>query len=179
MRKIGFLLICLIMFLGCTYQKPMIIEEPTTPRIIIKPVPAGPEKKEKEEYFESDYYPDWSRGYIEIRSLPDYLPEVWLLVEGGQKVLLIGSENGPLEFSYGQIQEFNFPPLKDNILHVYRWKYFPYYGGWRKIRYVEIVKVSVAKFPKSGVWQTWQRGHYGWRMIIWPNYCEVWGGYIN
>ena len=127
MKKIGLLGLVigwLILVLSCAYQEAMVIEEPTTPRVVIKKVPAIKEAKEKkEEFFESAYYPDLTRGYIENQSFP-LIPKVWLLAEGREKILLIGPEQGPPKFPLGGIKEFNFPP-GDNILHIERWQFLP------------------------------------------------------
>ena len=176
MRKIGFLLICLIMFFGCTYQKPMVLEVPTTPRIVIKEIPAGPKKEKKEEYCSASYlYPDPCQGYIENQAYP-YLPKIWLLREGGPMILLIGPEKGPPEFSIKGIREFSLPP-GEHAFRIERWQYFPHYGGWKKIRQVEIVKIQIAQFPRTGYWHYWANSHYGWWVIIRPDHSVVYSGY--
>jgi hypothetical protein len=178
MRKIDSALgICLALAIfGCAYQKPVNLEEPGTPRVVIKKAPAGEESKEnKEEFFESAYFPDLTRGCIENQSFP-FTPKVWLLIER-KKILLVGPEQGPPEFSLGGIREFNFPP-GDNILHIERWQFLPYYGGWQKIRQVEVVKIPVAKFkPKRRSY--WIDRHYGWQVIIYPEHSAVYAGYID
>lgn len=103
-----FLLHCL----GCAYtrQEPAIIEEPTTPRIVIKEAPVaseGGEKTQKEELFTStSRYPDLTQGYIENKAFP-YVPKVWLL-QRGQKIILSGPAQGPPQFNTGVIKEFNY-----------------------------------------------------------------------
>lgn len=178
MKKIGFILvICLIIAIGCAYQKPIIIEEPTTPRVVIKKVPVGEEVKEgKEEFFESAYYPDLTKGYIENQSFP-FIPKIWLLAEGREKILLIGPAQGPPEFPLGGIKEFNFPP-GDNILQIERWQFLPYYGGWQKLKQIEVVRVPVAKFrPKRRPY--WIDHHYSWQVVIYPERSTVYAGYVD
>ena len=181
MQKIGLIaVIWLTATFGCMYQKPIVIEEPTIPRIVVKEVPTGPEepeKKEKEEYFESSYlYPDLTRGYIENKAFP-YMPKVWLLVQG-KKILLIGPETGPPKISVGEIREFNLPPGK-HIFHIERWQHFAHYGGWSKVRKTEVVKISIAEFRRSGRGRYWIDSHYGWWLIIYPDQTQVYGGYVN
>ncbi len=145
--------------------------------MVIKKAPAEEEiEAEKEKYYESDFYPDLTRGYIENRAFP-YVPEVWVLAEEGKKIPLLNlAEKSPRiskginlppsdnVLYKGQIVECNLPP-GENILHIYRWRYQAYYGGWQKLERVEIVKVSLAEF-NSEKWQSWSKGHYGWRIVI-------------
>jgi len=154
MKKIylGLVMTWSIIAIGCAYQKPVIIEEPTTPRVVFREIPATPQgekeaKEKKEELFSySQQYPDMTRGYVENRAFP-YVPKVWL-IKGGQKIVLVGPEHGPPEFSTGQIREFNLPPGA-HMLHIERWQHLSYYGGWRKMKKVEVVKVKVARFAEK------------------------------
>ncbi len=184
MKKIGLALMmtCLVMVIGCAYQEPVIIEEPTTLRVVFRDIPATPEREkkaeeEKEELFSySQQYPDMTRGYIENRAFP-YVPKVWL-IKGRLKIVLVGPENGPPVFSTGQIREFNLPPGA-HILHIERWQHLSYYGGWRKMKKVEVIKLNVAPFPKKGSWRRWADGHYGWFVTIYPDHSTVYSGYVE
>ena len=184
MLKIG--IICLaawmFMIMGCTYQEPVIIEEPIIPRVVIREVAVGTEKKqgpqqEKEELFTSSHlYPDMTRGYIENKAFP-YVPKVWL-VKNSQKIVIVGPEMGPPEFATGQIREFNLPP-GSHILHIERWEHLTYYGGWKKVNKVEVVRIDVARFPEKDSWRCWADGYYGWFVIIHPEYSTVYSGYVQ
>jgi len=170
------LIVLALMLIGCGTYQPIVIREPTTPRLVIKQGPAGSleTKDQKESYFEASR-PDLTRGYIEINSRP-FLPEVRLLLKDGQEIFLIGSQEGPPKISFGQIIEFNLWPGK-RTLRIYRWFYAPYYGGWQKSPEVEIVRISVAGFPLSG--SAWSKGHYGWSVVIGPYRSFAYAGYIH
>jgi hypothetical protein len=179
MGKISLMICCWLVAFGCAFQGPIVIKEPTAPRVVVKEAPAEAKKGEekKEELFESSYlYPDLTRGYIENQAFP-YLPKVWLLKEG-QKIFLVGPEQGPPEISIEETREFNLPP-GENVLYVERWQYFVHYGGWRKVRQVEVVKVSVAEFRRHGHWRYWMDSHYGWWLIVYPERTQVYGGYLS
>jgi len=187
MEKMVRILLCLMVFpwialCGCAHQEPVVIEEPVTPRVVIKEVPFKGQGKDragadKEEFFTSSYlYPDMTKGYIENKAFP-YVPKVWL-VKGGQKIVLVGPELGPPEFATGEIREFNLPP-GTHILHIERWQHLPYYGGWKKLKRVEVIKVKVAQFPEKGSWRYWADSYYGWFVIIHPDHSTVYSGYIQ
>tara|TARA_B100000315_G_C14540233_1_gene570530 strand:+ start:558 stop:1121 length:564 start_codon:yes stop_codon:yes gene_type:complete len=179
---LGLLTIVLVMILSCAYQEPIVIEEPRTPRVVFREIPAESEgqkevKEEKEELFSYDQqYPDMTRGYIENKAFP-YVPKVWLIKEG-LKIVLVGPEVGPPKFATGEIREFNLPP-GFHIFHIERWQHFSYYGGWQKAKKVEVVKVNVARFPEKGSWRGWADGHYGWFVTIHPEYSTVYSGYVK
>jgi len=167
----------MLIIAGCSYQKPMVIVEPATSRVVIKEVPTSKEaESEKKEYFEGGHlYPDLTRGYVENDAFP-YRPKVWLLAQG-KKVLLIGPEKGPPNLSMGEIREFNLPPGK-HILHIERWQYFAHYEGWEPIRKIEIVKLSIAQF-RPGRWHYWRDSHYGWWLVVHPDSTTVYSGYVD
>jgi hypothetical protein len=62
-----------------------------------------------------------------------------------------------------------------HIFHIERWQYLPYYGGWRKLRQIEVVKLSVAEFRRRH-WRYWMDSHYGWWLIVYPERTQVYGG---
>jgi hypothetical protein len=66
-----------------------------------------------------------------------------------------------------------------HIFHIERWQYLPYYGGWRKLRQIEVVKLSVAEFRRHRHWRYWMDSHYGWWLIVYPERTQVYGGYLN
>ena len=179
MKRISFLMIFLLLVvIGCAWQPPPVLREPTTPRVIVKEIPTEREpKEEKEEFFGTApyLYPDITRGYIENKAYP-YTPKVWVLVDGTERLLLIGPELGPPEVFIGEIREFNLPP-GDHIFHIERWQYTPHYGGWRKISKVEVVKLSIAQFSPRGR-QYWI-DHYGWWLIIKSNRTTAYSGYVK
>jgi len=179
MTKIVFSMLCLVVMVACAYQERAIIEEPTIPRVVIKEIPTDQGiKEEKEEYFESDLYPDLTKGYIENKAFP-YVPEVWLLLAEGEKVpLIVGQAGEPPEFAKGERREYNLPPGR-NFLHIYRWVYLPYYGGWQKLKKVEIAKVDVAKFPDTEDWREWRKSHYNWSVRIGQRRSAIRTGYVN
>lgn len=161
MKKI--FLILLFCF-GCASQ-PFVIQD-SSPRIIVKDIQTGEEMKTREEFFEA-VYPDPTKGYIENRAYP-YIPKVWI-IENKRKIILIGPREGVPQFWQGEIREFNFPPGR-YILHIERWRRLPrVYGGWKKQKKTEIVKLKVAQFEK----QFSENDHYGWRIIINPTSTSV------
>lgn len=176
MVKTIFISTFLCILVACAYQRPPVVMDPQSPRIVIKEVPVGEPrlKSEKEELFETSYvYPDLTRGYIENQAFP-YVPKVFL-IKDAQKIVLVGPETGPPEFNTKEIREFNLPPGK-HVLHIERWQHSSAYGGWKKISKVEVVKVSVAQF-KSGDWIDWKDNYYGWSITIYDNHTAVSSGY--
>jgi len=163
---------------GSIHQESPTIAIPTTPRVLIKEIPAGGKVPKRMENKESFSRPDLTLGCIENQAFP-YVPRVWLLA-GGQKILLVGeTTEGPPQVLDWQIMEFSLPPGKRQIF-IERWRYLPNQGGWEMVGTPEFREFQVAK-PRRG-WGDYNgsgyygNNHYDWQIVIRQNRSYIYEG---
>lgn len=177
-KREGIILLGLfILFCGCVHQQPLIIEESRIPRVVIKEVYIDSNKRVAfDPNMAEDSYllPDLTKGYIKNEAYPLTI-RVWRLDKTGKKTIILGSDGkipSPLNFYFGSVREFDFPPNEHRFI-IERWKFYRHYGGWRKNSKDEIIKLEVGRIPR-GTWHSrTEIGHYNWAIVIGPGRSQV------